>query len=117
MWPDSAQKRTLLRFRQAIANSDDTQVRIDDSADDREPKFYVRQLMADFEASDIRSAWQIKGGVPFGFEFVSRVVFRDVNFGELSKPGDQFKVADKESPRPGFKLCRQCGMAPTIQAI
>jgi DEAD/DEAH box helicase domain-containing protein len=110
MWADEAQRRTLLRFKQAIANSDDTKVRIDDSADDREPKFYVRQLMADFDAKDIRSAWQIKtGGVPFGFEFVSRVVFRDVNFGELSKPGDAFKVADKESVRPGFKVCRHCG--------
>lgn len=110
MWSDAAQKRTLLRFRQAIANSDDTKVRIDDSADDREPKFFVRQLMADFEPKDIREAWQIKtGGLPFGFEFVSRVTFRDVNFGELVKPGESFKVADKESSRPGFKLCRYCG--------
>lgn len=110
MWGDEAQKRNLLRFRQAIANSDDTKVRIDDSADDREPKFYVRQLMADFLPKDIREAWQIKsGGLPFGFEFVSRVTFRDVNFGELSKPGESFKVADKETPRPGFKLCRHCG--------
>jgi DEAD/DEAH box helicase domain-containing protein len=110
MWGDAAQKRTLLRFKQAIANSDDTKVRIDDSADDREPKFYVRQLMADFEAKDIREAWQIKtGGLPFGFEFVSKVTFRDVNFGELSKPGEAFKVADKESSRPGFKLCKHCG--------
>lgn len=110
MWADQAQKRTLLRFRQAIANSDDTKVRIDDSAEDREPKFYVRQLMADFEPQDIREAWQIKsGGLPFGFEFVSRVTFRDVNFGELAKPGESFKVADKESSRPGFKLCRHCG--------
>ena len=110
MWADQAQKRTLLRFRQAIANSDDTKVRIDDSADDREPKFYVRQLMADFEPQDIREAWQIKtGGLPFGFEFVSRVTFRDVNFGELAKPGESFKVADKESSRPGFKLCKHCG--------
>lgn len=109
MWSDAAQKRTLLRFRQAIANSDDTKVRIDDSADDREPKFYVRQLMADFEPKDIREAWQIKMGLPFGFEFVSRVTFRDVNFGELVKPGESFKVADKESSRPGFKLCKHCG--------
>jgi DEAD/DEAH box helicase domain-containing protein len=110
MWGDAAQKRTLLRFKQAIANSDDTKVRIDDSADDREPKFYVRQLIADFEPQDIREAWQIKaGGLPFGFEFVSRVVFRDVNFGELSKPGETFKVADKENARPGFQLCRHCG--------
>ena len=109
MWSDAAQKRTLLRFRQAIANSDDTKVRIDDSVDDREPKFYIRQLMADFEPKDIREAWQIKTGLPFGFEFVSRVTFRDVNFGELVKPGESFKVADKEASRPGFKLCKHCG--------
>jgi DEAD/DEAH box helicase domain-containing protein len=110
MWSDAAQRRTLLRFKQAIANSNDTDVRIDDSAEDREPKYYVRQLMADFLPSSIREAWQISSGdLPFGFEFISRVTFRDVNFGELSKPGEAFKVADKESIRPGFKLCRYCG--------
>jgi len=116
MWSDSAQKRTLLRFRQAIANSDDTKVRIDDSAEDREPKFYVRQLLADFDPVDIREAWQLKAvSLPFGFEFVSRVTFRDLNFGELSKPGDTFKVADVESVRPGFRLCRHCGKVQTPQ--
>lgn len=110
MWSDGGQKRTLLRFKQAIANSNDPEVRIDDSAEDREPRYYVRQLMADFQPSSIREAWQIPaGGTPFGFEFLSRVTFRDVNFGELAKPGDAFKVADKESTRPGFSLCRQCG--------
>lgn len=110
MWGDGGQRRNLLRFRQAIANSNDTDVRIDDSSEDREPKYYVRQLMADFRPENVREAWQIPvGGTPFGFEFISRVTFRDVNFGELSKPGDSFKVADKELQRPGFKLCRFCG--------
>jgi DEAD/DEAH box helicase domain-containing protein len=110
MWSDAAQKRTLLRFRQAIANSNDTDVRIDDSSEDREPKYYVRQLLADFPPSHVREAWQIsKGALPFGFEFISRVTFRDVNFGELAKPGELFKVADKDSSRPGFKVCRHCG--------
>lgn len=110
MWGDAAQRRTLLRFRQAIANSNDSEVRIDDSADDREPKYYVRQLMADFLPSNVREAWKISsGGLPFGFEFISRVTFRDVNFGEMAKPGEAFKVADKESTRPGFRLCRHCG--------
>lgn len=110
MWSDGGQRHTLLRFRQAIANSNDTDVRIDDSSEDREPKFYVRQLMADFQPANVRDAWQIPaGGTPFGFEFVSRVTFRDVNFGELAKPGDAFKVADKEAQRPGFRLCMHCG--------
>lgn len=110
MWSDAAQRRTLLRFRQAIANSNDAEVRIDDSVEDREPKYYIRQLMADFAKEHIREAWRIPtGDVPFGFEFIARVMFRDVNFGELAKPGEAFKVADKESSRPGFRLCRHCG--------
>jgi DEAD/DEAH box helicase domain-containing protein len=85
-------------------------VRIDDSAEDREPKYYVRQLMADFLPEHVREAWQLPtGDLPFGFEFITRVTFRDVNFGELAKPGESFKVADKESVRPGFRLCRHCG--------
>lgn len=110
MWSDGGQRHTLLRFRQAIANSNDTDVRIDDSSEDREPKYYVRQLMADFQPSAIREAWQIPtGGTPFGFEFISRVTFRDVNFGELAKSGDKFRVADKDAERPGFRLCKHCG--------
>ncbi|WP_261546417.1 DEAD/DEAH box helicase [Burkholderia multivorans] len=110
MWADAAQKRTLLRFKQAIANSNDLKVRIDDSVEDREPKFYVRQLMADFSPENVRKAWKISTGqLPFGFEFIDRVTFRDVNFGELAKNGETFKVADKASMRPGFKLCRHCG--------
>lgn len=114
MWSDQAQRRQLLRFRQAIANSDDTKVRIDDSAEDREPKFYVRQLLADFVPGDVKEAWSLKAAdLPFGFEFIARVNFRDINFGELSKPGDAFKVADQETTRPGFKLCRHCGKVQT----
>ncbi|WP_043341662.1 DEAD/DEAH box helicase [Belnapia moabensis] len=110
MWSDGGQRRTLLRFRQAIANSNDTEVRIDDSSEDREPKYYVRQLMADFLPTDVREAWQIPtGGTPFGFEFISRAAFRDVNFGELARPGVDFKVAGRKAERPGFRLCRHCG--------
>ena len=114
MWADQAQRRELLRFRQAIANSEDPKVRIDDNADDREPRYYLRQLLADFERQDIREAWRLAApDVPFGFEFISRVTFRDVNFGELSKPGDRFKVADQDRDRPGFTLCRHCGKVQT----
>jgi DEAD/DEAH box helicase domain-containing protein len=103
MWSDGGQKHTLLRFRQAIANSNDTDVRIDDSSEDREPKYYVRQLMADFLPANIREAWQIPtGGTPFGFEFISRVTFRDVNFGEVAKPGESLQGSGQGVPAPGF---------------
>ena len=110
MWANISQQRQLLRFKQAIANSNDTEVRIDDSAEDREPKFYVRQLLADFEAKDIKVAYRLKApDMPFGFEFIERVVFRDVNFGEPTKPGESYAVAGLQKPRPGFKLCKHCG--------
>lgn len=110
MWADAAQKRKLLRFKQAIANSNDTEVRIDDSAEDREPKFYVRQMLADFEPQDIKEAYRLKvPDLPFGFEFIERVIFRDVNFGEPNKTGDIYAVAGEQRLRPGFKLCQYCG--------
>jgi DEAD/DEAH box helicase domain-containing protein len=116
MWANVSQKRQLLRFRQAIANSDDTQVRIDDSAEDREPKFHVRQMLVDFDQKEVREAWRIPAeGLTFGFEFIARASFRDINFGELGKQGDTFQVADKELSRPGFKLCRHCGKVQTRQ--
>ena len=110
MWANVSQERQLLRFRQAIANSNDTEVRIDDSAEDREPKSYVRQMLADFDAKDIKEAYRLRAtDMPFGFEFLERVVFRDINFGEPTKPGEIYSVAGEKKPRPGFKLCRHCG--------
>lgn len=110
MWANVSQRRQLLRFKQAMANSNDTEVRIDDSAEDREPKFYVRQMLADFERNHIKEAYRLKApDMPFGFEFIEQVMFRDVNFGEPTKPGEPYAVAGLQKPRPGFKLCRHCG--------
>lgn len=111
MWANVSQKRTLLRFKQAMANANDAKSRIDDSADDREPRFFVRQLLVDFDPADVSIAWKLESdAVAFGFEFIRRASFRDINFGEMGKSGDSFRVADRESVRPGFKLCRHCGM-------
>ncbi len=110
MWANISQRRQLLRFKQAMANSNDTEVRIDDSAEDREPKFYVRQMLADFEREHIKEAYRLKApDTPFGFEFIDQVMFRDVNFGEPTKPAEPYAVAGVQKARPGFKLCQHCG--------
>jgi DEAD/DEAH box helicase domain-containing protein len=110
MWTDKSQERLLMRFKQAIANSNDTEVRIDDSAEDREPKFFVRQMLLDFEVADIKEAYRLKtADMPFGFEFIQRVVFRDINFGELTKSAEVYSVAGEKRPRAGFRLCKFCG--------
>lgn len=111
MWANVSQKRMLLRFRQAMASTEDSKSRIDDTSDDREPKFFLRQLLVDFEPGDVSIAWKLESErVAFGFEFIRRAVFRDINFGEAGRAGETFRVADRELSRPGFKLCRHCGM-------
>jgi DEAD/DEAH box helicase domain-containing protein len=110
MWCNISQKRKLIRFKQAIANSNDAEVQIDDSAEDREPKFHVRQLLTEFNPGDVREAYQLTSKeTPFGFEFIERVLFRDINFGEPTKPGDTYAVAGQQKARPGFRLCKHCG--------
>jgi DEAD/DEAH box helicase domain-containing protein len=110
MWSNISQKRKLIRFKQAIANSNEAEVQIDDSSEDREPKFHVRQLLTEFRPEDVREAYRLTSQeTPFGFEFIERVLFRDINFGEPTKPGDTYAVAGKQSPRPGFRLCKRCG--------
>ncbi|MCB1633304.1 MAG: DEAD/DEAH box helicase [Xanthomonadales bacterium] len=111
MWANVAQKRMLLRFRQAMASAEDGRSRIDDTSDDREPKFFLRQLLVDFEPGDVSIAWKLESdSVAFGFEFIRRAVFRDINFGERGRTGESFRVADRDLARPGFKLCQHCGM-------
>jgi DEAD/DEAH box helicase domain-containing protein len=112
MWSDVQQKRTLLRFKQAIANANADKSRIDDRSDDREPRFFVRQLLVDVDPANVTVAWKLQNEhLAFGFESIRRADFRDINFGEVGRPGAvTFPVADRNSPRPGFKVCRKCGM-------
>ena len=114
MWGDIQQRRTLLRFRQAVANANDEKSRIDDRSDDREPRFFIRQLLVDFDPNDVVVAWRLQDEhLAFGFESIRRAQFRDINFGEMGRQGVSFSVADWETTRPGFKVCRHCGMVQT----
>lgn len=111
-WSDVQQKRSLLRFKQASANANADKSRIDDRSDDREPRFFLRQLLVDVHPVNVTGAWKLQSEhLAFGFESISRADFRDINFGEVGKPSAAtFSVADRTSPRPGFKVCRKCGM-------
>jgi DEAD/DEAH box helicase domain-containing protein len=109
-WSDGAQKHNLLRFRQVIATTEDKNSRIDDRAEEREPKFYVRQMLVNFKQEAIREAWKLKGDdLPFGFEFIANADFRDINFGETNRQGDEVSVAGSLRKRPGFRICEKCG--------
>ena len=49
MWSDAGQHREMLPLRLVHAAKDDWRARILDDYDNREPRFYTGQLVADFE--------------------------------------------------------------------
>lgn len=110
MWSDSGQKRQLIRMRQVIANTNDRSSRLKDDSDQRDPAFYTKQLLINFEKEQIQDAYAIENlEMPFGFEFIQKVQFKDINFGELSLIGEEVSIAGKRIPRNGFVICRHCG--------
>lgn len=115
MWANVSQLRPMVRLRQVYANTKDEDALIADDTDDREPVFFNRQMLIDFDPSDITLAYAMNTETqPFGFEFIRKASFREINFGRQGGADQVFQVAGQELPRPGFRLCKECG---TVQAV
>lgn len=110
-WADVQQKQSLLKLRQVYARANSRYDRISDDSDQREPKFFQRQLLIDIDPKNCSNAMRIDNQeVPFGFEFVRSAMFREVNFGEQFGEQNSFAVAGQNSSRTGFQICKHCGM-------
>jgi len=109
-----SQKQTMLRLKQVYANTADRRSRISDDRDDRDSQFFTRQLLIDFEPHAITAAWKVdKDDWPFGFEFISKADFREINTGHSDENSPQITIAGQDAKRKGFKLCQYCGMVQT----
>lgn len=110
LWSDEGQKRRMVRLRQVFASTSDRESRIGDDHDEREPSFYEKQLLLDYDPKHVTDAYRLESDeVAFGFEFLSKATFREINFGEKGEFGEKVTVAGVELPRKGFSLCRHCG--------
>ena len=110
MWADEGQRHSMLPLRLVHAATPDRRSRIIDDKDDREPLFYTRHLVADFDPASIKIAFALSNpNVPFGFEYVASATFREMNFGRLDDAGQPTSFAGLHLPRRGFRICRICG--------
>jgi DEAD/DEAH box helicase domain-containing protein len=110
MWANVSQLMPMVRLRQVYANTSEDDARIGDYTDTREPTFFNRQMLIDFDSDDITLAYAMKTETkPFGFEFLRKASFREINFGKQGGGDQLFCVAGRELARPGFRLCRECG--------
>ena len=109
-WCDEGQIFRMLRMRQVFAGAPDRESRIRDDQDDRTPRFFQRQMLVDLNESDRLGAWKLDTPeLPFGFEFLTRATFREVNFGEFSDQGNKTLIGGREGVRRGFQICGRCG--------
>ena len=100
----------MVRLRQVMATTGDRKSRIGDDRDDRNPSFFSHQLLADFAPEVREKSYLIDAEeFPFGFEFLSRVNFREINFGQITNQAETVEIAGEARPRGGFKICRECG--------
>lgn len=110
LWSDSAQKRNMIRLRQVFATTSDKESRIGDDSDDRQPVFYTTQMLVDIHEENVKEAYKIKDDkFPFGFEFINKATFRDINFGKKDENGEKISIAGIKMPRNGFLICKYCG--------
>lgn len=110
MWSDEGQKRNLVKLKQVFATSEDAKSRIGDDSEERDPVFYNRQLLVNFDEKHIAEAYRLDSAdLPFGFEFIRRVTLREVNFGRVGTGGETVTIAGVEMERSGFSVCRSCG--------
>lgn len=110
MWSDAGRVQTMLRLSKVYARTYDSSSRIGDDADDRDRKFYVRQALLDVPPGAVRQAWAVEDdSFPFAFEFLERVQFREVNFGQQTGEGEPIQIAGNDMCKPGFRICAECG--------
>jgi len=110
MWSDAGRVQKMMRLTKVYARTAESRSRIGDDADERDRRFFVRQALVDVDPGAIRKAWAIDDEeLPFAFEFVSRIRFREVNFGEQDGTGLPVQIAGNDVPKPGFVICPECG--------
>ncbi len=109
MWSDIGQKRDLIRLRQVFSTTSERDSFSFDESDNREPVFFSKNLFVEVNLEQVQAAYQLQDErYPFGFEFISKVVFREVNFGREALE-ESFHVAGKEYVNSGFSICQECG--------
>ncbi len=114
MWVNVSQKKPMLRLKQVYATTADRNSRISDDKEDRDNQFFTKQLLIYFDPVAITAAYKVdKADWPFGFEFISKADFREINTGHSDENSPEMTIAGKDSKRTGFKLCKYCG---TVQS-
>lgn len=109
-WADGGQVRRMVRMRQVFATTKDRASRSHDESDEREPAFFQRGTLVSVEPRHIKRAFRVRDDAyPFGFEFLEKATFREINFGRGGESVATLQIAGEARPAEGFSVCAECG--------
>lgn len=109
-WSDQGQKRAMVRLQAVYAASSARDAQLVDDSDERDHMFFLRETLVQVAPGDIATAYKLESEeMPFGFEYVKRAQFRDINFGKKSPLAPEVAIAGKKLARGGFRICTKCG--------
>lgn len=110
VWADTGRVLPLVRLRQVFAGASDRDSRIGDDRDDRVSLGYLRDTQVTFKPDARAGAWVLgQGSEPFGWEYLSRASFREINYGRREPTGNRLTVGGRSEIRAGFIICKECG--------
>lgn len=114
-WADSGQVKEMLKLKVVYSNDEYVKSKSADESDEREVKFYCKQMLVDVDSEkDITDAYMLEGtNNTFGFEFIQKATLREINFGQMENIGDKISIAGRREVRKGFKICKYCGKVQT----
>lgn len=110
MWRDQGRVRRMLRLRQVMATTSDKKSRFGDDREDRSTGFFQRHLLVDFEPENREKTFLVQDkDFPFGFEYIGRTNFRELNLGESVSTGETVELSGQRYTTRGFRVCKSCG--------
>ncbi|UJL32900.1 DUF1998 domain-containing protein [Cylindrospermopsis raciborskii Cr2010] len=97
-------------LKQVIATTSDRESRFGDENEDRDSSFFKNHLLVDFDPSFKEYTYLVKSTeFPFGFEYISRTKFREINLGKTLPHGKNVEIAGENFFTEGFRICKGCG--------
>ena len=108
-WTDVGQRRKLVYFRRSRSLATRLEAASADEGEERQRAFYKTADLIEV-VHENRCGARLIEELPFGFELLTRLKLREINFGlDKDDSGPSIEIAGQLVSEEGFRVCRECG--------
>ncbi|MFB2645149.1 DEAD/DEAH box helicase [Raphidiopsis sp. BLCC-F218] len=110
IWSDNGRIHKVLKLKQVLSTTTDKESRFGDDSEDRESSLFQQVLLVDFDPRFKENTFLVQDpDFPFGFEYISRTKFREINLGQTGTMGHSVEIGGDQFKTRGFAVCGECG--------